>query len=571
MDRTEATISWDVSGYYLYLPAIFIYKDLKKLEFGEDIISKYHPAPGFDQAFLHESGNYVMKYPVGQAIQYLPFFSMAHLYAINSDAEADGFSRPYQFMISIGSLFIAFIGLFFLRKNLLHFFSDTAVSVSMLTIVFASNYLDYSAINGAMTHNYLFTIYSLLIFITISFYRTPSVIKAVGIGMLVGLAAITRPTEIISILIPAFWGISMPLRKNLLDRISFFRNHKKEFFSALFTILVVGSLQLSYWKYVSGEWLVYSYQDQGFSWFKPHLLNGLFSYRSGWLIYSPAMLFALLGFLPLFLMKEKLFWSFALFTSIFIYIAFAWNIWWYGGSLGQRAMVQSYAILAFPLCAWISWIEHKKIIKYFIYVLIVIFIYYNLWLTHQAHRGGLLHAGHMTKAYFWNTLGRYQPEENVLKLLDTDESFCGERKNVELIYKNDFEKDTVHTGCNALPIEGEKSLCLNEVRQWSPAYIIPFEKNEQKWIRVSADFHCILKEWDVWKMTQFIVTLSNDEKEVKSKLIRVHRLLNNGELKNIYLDVKLPIKKINTVKVKFWNADGTQSIMIDNLKIESFQ
>ena len=27
----EATISWDVSGYYWYLPALFIYKDLKNL------------------------------------------------------------------------------------------------------------------------------------------------------------------------------------------------------------------------------------------------------------------------------------------------------------------------------------------------------------------------------------------------------------------------------------------------------------------------------------------------------------------------------------------------------------
>ena len=35
---TEATIGWDVSGYYLYLPALFIYKDIKKLEFLDDVI-----------------------------------------------------------------------------------------------------------------------------------------------------------------------------------------------------------------------------------------------------------------------------------------------------------------------------------------------------------------------------------------------------------------------------------------------------------------------------------------------------------------------------------------------------
>ncbi|MBK8444446.1 MAG: hypothetical protein IPL35_13975 [Sphingobacteriales bacterium] len=51
--RTEATLSWDVSGYYMYLPAIFIYKDLRHCAFGDDIIQKYYPSPAFEQAYLH--------------------------------------------------------------------------------------------------------------------------------------------------------------------------------------------------------------------------------------------------------------------------------------------------------------------------------------------------------------------------------------------------------------------------------------------------------------------------------------------------------------------------------------
>ena len=69
---SEATISWDVSGYYMYLPAAFIYKDLKKCAFKDSILAKYQPSPDFQQAFLHPSGNYVMKYPAGQAIMMLP-------------------------------------------------------------------------------------------------------------------------------------------------------------------------------------------------------------------------------------------------------------------------------------------------------------------------------------------------------------------------------------------------------------------------------------------------------------------------------------------------------------------
>ena len=53
LDRTEATISWDVSGYYFYLPAIFIYKDIKKVKFKQAIQDKYHPASSPYQTFTH--------------------------------------------------------------------------------------------------------------------------------------------------------------------------------------------------------------------------------------------------------------------------------------------------------------------------------------------------------------------------------------------------------------------------------------------------------------------------------------------------------------------------------------
>src|ERR1700741_363778 len=79
---TEATISWDVSGYYMYLPATFIYHDLEHCNFKDSILKKYTPTPDFQQAFLHSSRNYVMKYPVGQAILLSPFFFGAHVYAL---------------------------------------------------------------------------------------------------------------------------------------------------------------------------------------------------------------------------------------------------------------------------------------------------------------------------------------------------------------------------------------------------------------------------------------------------------------------------------------------------------
>ena len=97
-----ATLSWDVMGYYTYLPAALIYKDLAGLKFREDIQNKYHPT-GLDHAgYPSENGNQIMKYPMGMAIAYSPWFLMAHATASISGYPPDGYSRPYNIFIAFG-------------------------------------------------------------------------------------------------------------------------------------------------------------------------------------------------------------------------------------------------------------------------------------------------------------------------------------------------------------------------------------------------------------------------------------------------------------------------------------
>ena len=104
----EATLSWDVFGYYLYLPAAFIYDDLAELKFTEEIMSKYSPSGDFHHSTPQEDGRQVLKYPIGMSVVYLPFFVLAHIFAGLTDYAADGFSLPYQYAISMGALLYAF-------------------------------------------------------------------------------------------------------------------------------------------------------------------------------------------------------------------------------------------------------------------------------------------------------------------------------------------------------------------------------------------------------------------------------------------------------------------------------
>lgn len=570
--HTEATISWDVSGYYLYLPAVFIYHDLKQLQFFDSLDTRYQPGPGKGQFFRHPSGNYVMKYTMGQALQMLPWFTVAHALAAPLGYPADGFSRPYQAAISWGSLLVALIGLWFLRRILLDYFSESVTAISLLCIVFGSNYLDYTAITGAMTHNWLFTLYTLLIFTTIRFYRKPSLAGAALIGLLVGWAALTRPTEIITALIPLLWGIGS--LKALRARWTVWRLHAGKLFLAVLIAGAVVFLQAIYWKYATGEWIVYSYEDQGFSWLHPHLRDVLVSARAGWFVYSPVMFFALPGFFALRRQRPDLFPGILLICLLCLYVTAAWDIWWYGGSLGQRALIQSYPLWAFPLAAFVQWVSNKRIIRILFSVLLIACIYINLWWVYQAHKGGYFLPEQMNTPYLMKILGRWNIErEAAFKLLDTREEFKGsERQNIRELYVLDFEQDTSNVSAEN-PVSGTKSLYLNKAHQFSPAYDVSLGRplDQSAWLRASIVFRCDIKEWEFWKMTQFIVRYYQKNQLLKTSFIRLQRHVEgDGQTKNIWFDSRIP-KEADRATLLFWNADSDKGIRLDDLKVEVFE
>lgn len=566
---SEATISWDVSGYYMYLPAAFIYRDLKKCGFKDSILAKYQPTPDFQQAFLHSSGNYVMKYPAGQAVIMLPFFAAAHLYAGFSDSyAADGFSYPYQLAISWGMMLVALTGLLFLRKILLEYFSEKATAITLLLIVFATNYLNYAAIDAAMTHNSLFTLYCLLIWTTIRFYKQPSLLKALLIGCFTGWATLIRPTEIISILIPLLWGISSFTDGK--QRLFFFRKEFRYVLAATAGMFAFIVIQLLYWKWSSGDWVVYSYRDQGFSWLHPHLYNGMFSSNNGWITYTPVMILFFIGLPVLYKRQRNLFWVVAVFSALFIYTCFAWDIWWYGGSLGMRAMIQSYPVLAVSVAALIDVLLQKKAsLKLIAAGFLLLCTYYNFWLTHQAHRGGLYRAGEMTDAYLKAILFQYKTDDNVQFLLDNADRFKGTPTASSEIYSNDFDVETDAYATTLYAISG-KSLLLNKEKQSTPEYTIPVPEIKGNWLRIAATFRTERKEWNTWRMAQFIVKFYKGNELMKYNMVRVFRVLQDNETKHIYFDAKIP-DTFDRVTVSCWNAESDRPLLIDDLKVFLFE
>ncbi len=561
---TEATISWDVSGYYWYLPAFLIYKDPLKMEFREEIIKKYKPTWDFHQAYPHGEG-FVMKYSMGMALQYLPFFAAGHLWASVSDYPADGFSFPYQAMLHWGSLLVAFLGLWLTRLSLRRYFRDEVAAIVLLLIGIGTNYLNYASIDAALTHNYQFTLFALLIWTTIRWHERPSRAGAIGAGALLGLIALTRPSDLVVALIPLAWGWD-----GLKGRLAFWRKHIPELALAVAAAALVGFLQMAYWKFAAGEWLVYSYQDQGFSFLRPHLADVLISYKKGWLVYTPVMVFALAGFIFLW-GKKDLFWPLLAFFLLNFWIVSAWDIWWYGGSFGQRALIQSYAALVFPLAAFAAWAWERKW-RMAAFVPAALFcIALNLFQTWQAHFGGL-DPELMNRAYYWQTFFKTSVDPKDQLLLDSNERPFRRKEEVRTAFFTDFERpgadsaqisqDTAFSGALSLKVEPLSS---------SISYVIGGDFQGASGIRLSGWFFGYKKEWDVWRMGQLHVAWLNKGETIKDGLIRVPRLMESGKWVEIGADFRFPRKPFDEIRIYFYNPSEVKTVYIDDLKAEFFR
>lgn len=557
----EATISWDVSGYYWYLPAYLIYQDPVQMDFRDEILEKYKPSWDFYQAFPHGEG-FVMKYPAGLALQYLPFFAVAHLWAGLSDYPADGFSFPYQAMIHWGSLLVAFWGLWLTRLNLRKYFRDEVVAIVLLCIGIGTNYFNYASIDAALTHNYLFTLIALLVWLTIRWHEKPTRGKSLAIGALVGLAALTRPTEIIVGLIPLLWGWD-----GFQNRMAKLWRLRGQLALAALATALVGSIQLLYWKSATGQWLVYSYQDQGFSFLSPHLSNVLFSYKKGWLVYTPLMSLALAGFAFLW-KKKELCWPVLLFFLLNTWIVASWDIWWYGGSFGQRAMVQSYALLAFPLAALMA---EKRLWP--VWIPAVVFgIALNLFQTVQAHNGAL-DAENMNKAYYWHIF--FNPEVTVEDqlILDSNERPFRRKEGKEQLFFRDFEtpahdsaqisRDTAWSGLHSLKIGP---------LEYSPAYSIPFDSalHPAGGLHLSGRFFGYKKEWDIWKMGQLHAAFLRQGETLRDNQVRVPRVMRSKEWVEIGADFHFPKEPFDEIRVYFANFSEVKTVYLDDLTLEVF-
>lgn len=578
-------LAWDVFGYYLYLPLLFIYNDLglNDVSVIHDIIAKYQSTGTFYQANQMPSGTWVMKYSTGMAILYLPFFLIGHLVALFSEYPADGFSAPYRFAILLGGIFYSIAGFFILRKVLLRFFSDGVSALVLFIIYFGTNYIFQSSFHGgnAMSHNWLFTVYAAILWLTIKWHEFHKTKHIIALGIACGLMILARPSEIVCLLIPLLWGVS--------DWSTFKRKWavllEYKWQLILFTAIVfcIGFIQLLYWKIYTGSFLYYSYganAGEGFEFFHPYILEVLFSFRKGWFIYTPIMVFAIFGFYWLYKKQKQLFLPILLFTLANIYIVSSWSCWWYAQSFGSRALIQSLAVMALPFGAFCEAILKRHVaLKVSIMFLMALFIALNLFQSWQFERG-MIHGSRMTKEYYFKIFGQLgvSDEDRNLLLVERsstlEESITDEHLFDKRLLKVEDMESLDQAGISTeQSFSGNSSFKSDPDNAYSPNISIAYSditSHYYAWLRVSM---MIYPTADIQTdPANFVINFEHDGYAYK---YRAHFLekqnldLKVNEWNKVSFDYMTPEVRITSDNLKtYFHNRGQAPIYVDDITVE---
>jgi hypothetical protein len=572
-------ISWDVYGYYLYLPQTFIQDDLalQDVESTMALMKQYNSSATFYQAERLPNGNQVMKYTMGMAVAYSPFFAIGHQIAKSSGQPADGYSKPYQDSLLAAVIFYAILGVFFLRGALVRVFPDHIAAILLLAVTVGTNYYLHvtSGGAGAMSHNFLFTSYAAILYFTLRWHAQQSWWHALGIGLSCGLTILARPTELVCLFIPLAWGVhSLP---TLGAKISLLLSRWSHFLTVALTIFALGFMQLAYWKYVSGNWLVDSYggnPGEGLDLDRPHLLKVLFSFRKGWLVYTPIMGFAVLGLVTLYRRQRSYFWPVMLYFFVNLYIVSCWSTWYYAQSFSQRALIPSYAILTIPFGFLLMRVlERPRVLQLLVLVLLAAFTYLNLFQTWQ-YRVEILSPNRMTWDYYWRVFLKTDRDYKDERLLLVKRSADSEEKieypdqyaTVRHIHY-DFEYAEIYT--DSMAYLGRRCEVTDSTREFGHGMKAPYHEltdQDHAWLRCSA---WVYSETDSVQPA-LVVHFSHNDKPYKYAAWTVPSgVIRAGKWTKIQFDYQTPEVRNESDLLTFYVWNRTKKrVYIDELDIE---
>lgn len=572
----DKELTWDVLGYYIYLPATFIYNDplLNDISWLEKINTEKKLSETLYQITENEKGEKMYFFLGGMAIFYLPFFLIAHVFAGFSGYSQNGFSEPYAYFLAFGCIVYTIIGLFYLRKILLHYFKDQLTAILIFLIVFGTNYCHHLSIKNLETVNILFMLSTIVIWYNIKWHENEKLKDLLILGLAFAMMALVKPSEILIIIVPILWEIHN--KKSFIEKLKLISRNWKQFVIIILLIGLIAMPQLLYWKIKTGQFIYDSYKNPqvGLDFLSPHIFDVLFSYRKGWFIYTPIMIFSIFGFYFLFKNNSKIFLASSVYFFIAFYVVSSWSEWWYGAAFSMRPLITYYPILAICLGYFLLWVSSKSHFYKLLFAIVCLaLVSLNLFQWWQL-RLGILDPYRTTKAYYWSIFLETDVKKinhslkSVYRSFDNSPSFDAENYNKRsILYLENMELlDPYKLEYNPETQNNYYKISMNDEYTFTKKILFnELTLADHAWIKFSLDIK-YAKNSDKYAMA--VITMKGKD-GLYAYTAQSLKNDNGTYVEVMYLTPEVRSRE-DTLMCYIWNRDRLE-FTIDNLKIETFE
>jgi len=557
-------ITWDVFGYYLYLPASIIYGDLDTFLSVEYLREHYE----FSHSIYQINEERMPIYTIGMAILYAPFFLLAHLFASITAFPADGLSLPYQWALVFGSLVWVSIGFVSVRKWLLNFLDESTINWTLIPILLGTNLLSYTIYESGMPHAYLWGLYGFVIWRIHLWVQKPNVFHSIIIGVAMGLLCLARPSEMVVGLLWLLYPYSLNGQSIWVWQKSWWNRYGSGFLMVLIAGFLVVLPQVAFWFWRTGSLIYNAYTEAGhqFHFLHPHIVEGFFSFRKGWLLYTPLMSISLVGIVLLWWKKVPAKWMTTSFFVINAYWVLSWHMWWYAGSFGMRALIQSYALLALPFGFAVQYLRRTKLSRRCLQVIILLFVLFNMFQTWQyIHR--ILPGDQITGAYYSKAFGAVKVDKKWFILLDHPE--------ISPFSQDDYVPLLRLSAQDYEPVILRDSKYFQVVTQDRPySMTIRVEDIVQKaqngWVKATAHLYYIGEEFTEYNAPGLVIhQLSKQDENRKWVQVSIQRCLDEDVPDELSFDYELPSDSAPDDYLLFYLWNGSpDTIYLNSLELK---
>lgn len=344
----------DGIGYYAYLRSLVFDGDVN--HYNEFIHFGYKPE-------LTPTGLTHNQWTIGPALLWLPFYLFAHLIIMimrqaGISVQMDGYGLLYQSAVCIGTIVYVTAGFLLIYRLSRKYFSPFVSLLALFGIWLGANPIYYTIIEPSMSQGLQFFATALFMYIWLPLrFRTYK--DWFFIGLSIGLMTLIHWQNLIF--------ISMLIVEScyfIIDRRwEAIRRYAKGWLIAGFSALFVYAPQMLAWKVMFGAPIVNPRGPSHLNLLHPKLLQYLFSPGCGLFTWTPIIILAVLGFIPLYKKNKKM--MLCLLTTFLLQLYFYSCTGYEAGSYGARHFVSSSPIFVLTLAAFIESRVNRRPKEYF--------------------------------------------------------------------------------------------------------------------------------------------------------------------------------------------------------------